>query len=216
MRGWVVLIAVLLGFLASGGDRSHADDGSADSYSEAPSQGSGPGAGQREELVFSYTRQAMPKSEAAANISVITREEIEKLPVNNVGEVLQYVPGVYVEFNGGSPGTQATASIQGSEVRHVAVFQDGVPLNQLANPLTDLTFLPVANIERIEVYQGAASSAWGSGLGGVINIITREPDLSKPVAVDATASYGDFNTARGSATVSGSAAAVQLPGFGDP
>ena len=145
----------------------------------------------REDLVFTYTRQATPKSDVAANISVITREEIEKYPVNNAGEVLQYVPGVYVEFNGGSPGSFSAASIQGSEVRHVAVFQDGVPLNLLANPVTDLSFLPVANIERIEVYQGAASSAWGSGLGGVINIITREPDS------DETGRRGDFRLIRG-------------------
>ncbi len=157
----------------------------------------------REDLVFTYTRQATPKSDVAANISVITREEIEKYPVNNAGEVLQYVPGVYVEFNGGSPGSFSAASIQGSDPRHVAVFQDGVPLNLLANPVTDLSFLPVANIERIEVYQGAASSAWGSGLGGVINIITREPDLTKPFSGEISGSYGDMNTARGRATVSG-------------
>ncbi len=204
----LIFFLCLLCFMSFGANLGFAEELSGDSSADAssagtPTQGSGPGAGQREELVFSYTRQATPKSDVAANVSVITREEIEKIPVNNVGEVLQYVPGVYVEFNGGSPGSLSVASIQGSEVRHVAVFQDGVPLNQLANPLTDLSFLPVANIERIEVYQGAASSAWGSGLGGVINIITREPDLSKPVSVDATASYGDFNTARGRATVSG-------------
>jgi vitamin B12 transporter len=158
---------------------------------------------QREELVFSYTRQATPKSDVAANISVLTREEIEKLPVYNAGEALQYIPGVYIEFNDGSPGSFSAASIQGSEVRHVSVFQDNVPLNLLANPVTDLSLIPIANIERIEVYQGAASSAWGSGLGGVINIITREPDLTKPVAVDITSSYGQFNTIRERGTISG-------------
>ena len=166
-----------------------------------PSSEAGPSL--REDLVFTYTRQATPKSDVAANISVITRENIEKYPVNNAGEVLQYVPGVYVEFNGGSPGSFSAATIQGSDPRHVSVFQDGVPLNLLANPITDLSFLPVANIERIEVYQGAASSAWGSGLGGVINIITREPDLTKPVTGEFTGSYGDFNTVRGRAIVSG-------------
>jgi vitamin B12 transporter len=170
---------------------------------DLPATSAKEGAAPREELVFSYTRQATPKSDVAANISVITREEIEKLPVYNAGEALQYIPGVYIEFNGGSPGSFSAASIQGSEVRHVAVFQDNVPLNLLANPVTDLALLPIANIERIEVYQGAASSAWGSGLGGVINIITREPDLTRPIAVDITSSYGQFNTIRDRGTVSG-------------
>jgi len=171
----------------------------ADDQTPTPAAGSSP----REELVFTYTRQATPQSDVAANITVITREEIDKYPVNNAGEVLQYVPGVYVEFNGGSPGSFSAASIQGSEPRHVSVYQDGVPLNLLANPITDLSLLPVANIERIEVYQGAASSAWGSGLGGVINIITREPNLTKPITGELSGSYGDFNTMRGRATVSG-------------
>lgn len=118
----------------------------ADDQTPTPAAGSSP----REELVFTYTRQATPQSEVAANITVITREEIERYPVNNAGEVLQYVPGVYVEFNGGSPGSFSAATIQGSEPRHVSVFQDGVPLNLLANPITDLSLLPVANIERIE------------------------------------------------------------------
>ncbi len=84
------------------------------------------GSPQREELVFSYTRQPIPKADVAANVTVITREEIEKYPVNNAAEILQYVPGVYVESNGGI-GAYATASIQGSDMRHVAVYQDNVP-----------------------------------------------------------------------------------------
>jgi vitamin B12 transporter len=156
------------------------------------------------ELVFTYSRQETPKKESAANISVVTREDIRKLPASNVGEVLQYLPGVYVEPTGGL-GSQATTSIQGSDVRHVAVYQDGVPLNMLDNPLTDLSYLPIDVIERIEVYKGSASSAWGSSLGGVINIITREPDLSRNFKADILSSYGQFDTVREAATFSGAA-----------
>jgi vitamin B12 transporter len=166
----------------------------------------GPGAveNEPEEIVFTYSRQEAPKKEAAANIAVVTREDIEKLPATNVAEVLQYVTGVYVELNGGL-GSQATASIQGSEARQVAVYQDGVPLNMLANPITDLSYLPVDVIERIEVYKGPASSAWGSSLGGVINIITREPNLSKNFKGQIISSYGQFDTMKQSAMFSGTA-----------
>ena len=156
------------------------------------------------ELVLTYSRQEAPKKESAANISVVTREDIEKLPASNVGEVLQYLPGVYVEPTGGL-GSQSTASIQGSSVRHVAVYQDGVPLNMLDNPMTDLSYLPVDVIERIEVYKGSASSAWGSSLGGVINIITREPDLSRNFKADILSTYGQFDTVREVGTFSGAA-----------
>ncbi|MCK4389905.1 MAG: TonB-dependent receptor [Desulfobacterales bacterium] len=155
-----------------------------------------------EEIVVTATRLEAPKQEVAANITVITRDDIEKMPASNAAEVLQYVPGVYVEFNGGL-GSQATATIQGSDVRHVAVYQDGVPLNQLANPMADLSYLPIDTIERIEIYKGAASSAWGSSLGGVINIITKEPDPKKPFAADVRTSYGEFKTLKSRGTLSG-------------
>lgn len=155
-----------------------------------------------EEIVVSATRLHAPIQEVAANITVITEADMEKMPVSSAAEVLQYVPGMYVEFNGGL-GSQATAAIQGSDIRQVAVYQDGVPLNQLANPMTDLSYLPVDTIERIEIYKGAASSAWGSSLGGVINIITKEPEPERSFAADVRTSYGEFETLKSRGTFSG-------------
>jgi vitamin B12 transporter len=156
-----------------------------------------------EEVVVTATRTEARKSEIAANVTVVSKKDIEKLPASNAAEVLQYIPGVYVEFNGGLGSDAAGIRIQGSEPRHVTIFQDGVPLNQLANPQTDLSYIPVDAIDRIEIYKGAASSAWGSSLGGVVNIITKEPAREKPVSVDARASYGEFNTLKSRGSVSG-------------
>lgn len=146
-----------------------------------------------EETLVTATRMEIPHQEIAANVTVINRDDIDKMPVSNAAEILQYVPGVYVEFAGGL-GSQAVARIQGSDVRHVAIYQDGVPLNQLANPLTDLSYIPIDTIERIEIYKGAASSSWGSSLGGVINIITREPGTRRLFKANVHASYGEFQT----------------------
>jgi len=157
---------------------------------------------QLQEIVVTATREETLKQDVAANITVVDREAIERMPAATAGEVLQYIPGVSIESNGG-PGAMTTARIQGSETRHVAVYVDGVPLNLLANPLTDLTYLPVDTIERIEVYKGAASSAWGSALGGVINIITREPDPDKPVGAFVRSSFGKANTSKNRGHVSG-------------
>ena len=156
-----------------------------------------------EEIVVTATRIETPRSDVAANISVISKEDIKRMPVSNAAEILQYIPGVYVEFNGGLGSDASGIRIQGSETRHVAIYQDNVPLNQLANPLTDLSYLPVSSIDRIEIYKGAASSAWGSALGGVVNIITKEPELKKPVAVDAQGSYGEHDTVKSRGAVSG-------------
>jgi vitamin B12 transporter len=154
------------------------------------------------EIVVTATRAEAPEQDIAANITVVTREDIEKMPVSNAAEVLQYIPGVYVEFGAGL-GSDVTARIQGSGERHVAVYQDGVPLNQLLNPRTNLSYIPVDTIDRIEIYKGAASSAWGSALGGVINIITKEPDTKKPFSGDVRTSYGEHRTSKSRGTVSG-------------
>ena len=155
-----------------------------------------------EPLVVTATREKTLQSDVAASISVITAEDIANLPVSTVAEALQYVPGMYVDSQFGF-GVGLTARIQGSEPRHVAVYKDGVPMNLLANPIADLSRISVQNIERIEIYKGAASSAWGSALGGVINIITKNPEASRPFAAEAMASYGEFDTWKAGASASG-------------
>ncbi len=156
----------------------------------------------RTDIIFTYTRQEMPEQDVAANIEVITRKQIEQMPVSNAAELLQYVTGVYVEMEGG-PGATGTARIQGGDVRQTAVYQDGAPLNLLANPLTNLSSLPTSIIRRVEVYKGAASSAWGSSLGGVINIITMDPDVSRPIGAKLDSTYGEHNSLKQNGTVSG-------------
>ncbi|MEW6267042.1 MAG: TonB-dependent receptor [Thermodesulfobacteriota bacterium] len=144
-----------------------------------------------EPIVVTATRTALPASQSAANVVILDRARMAELPARNLAEALSYLPGVFIDQNGGL-GSQATAAIQGSEVRHVAVYMDGVPLNMLANPMTDLSKIPLDRVERIEVYQGAASSAWGSALGGVINVITRDPAVDKPISGRVELGYGEY------------------------
>ena len=145
-------------------------------------------------VVVTATRLDTPLEDISANVTVITREEIERLPADSVAELLQSVPGVHIEIFGGPGSYAADIHMQGSETRQVAVYQDGVPLNELDNPGTDLSYLPLDAIDRIEVYKGAASAAWGSALGGIVNIVTRTPDSAKPFTADIHASYGEFDT----------------------
>ncbi|MDD4464592.1 MAG: TonB-dependent receptor plug domain-containing protein, partial [Desulfobacterales bacterium] len=120
-----------------------------------PSQAVGGEPATLKPLVVTATREKALQSDVAANISVITAEEIANLPVSTVAEALQYVPGMYVDSQFGV-GWNLTARIQGSEPRHVAVYKDGVPMNLLVNPVADLSRISVQNIERNDIYKGAA------------------------------------------------------------
>jgi len=69
--------------------------------------------------------------------------------------------------------------------------RDGIPINDAFLGLTDLSRLMLGGIERIEIVRGPTSHLYGANaLGGVINLITREPEQRR----DLTVAYGSFNT----------------------
>lgn len=94
--------------------------------------------------------------------------------------MLQTVPGIQLDYVR-TPGTFTFFNIQGTYNNTVLVFIDGVRQNDFNQNLAEPGIIPVQQIERIEIVKGAASAAWGPALGGVINIVTKSPDLERPV-----------------------------------
>ena len=160
-----------------------------------------------DELVISATRYPKPLSQAAENITVITAREIEAMNAHTVAEVLNRVPGLFINFNQDF-GATSFISIQGSEQRHVLTLVDGIPWNFLSEGHAETNSIPVGVIERIEIIKGPASSAWGSSLGGVINILTKAAGTTTRPAGAVKASYGERNSQDYSAQVSGLAGPV--------
>ncbi|GAG17574.1 unnamed protein product, partial [marine sediment metagenome] len=114
--------------------------------------------------------------ETASSVSVITREELEKLQKRTVYEALQEVVGLNTTQNGPT-GSIASASIRGANSEHTKVLMDGVEMNDPISPSRsfNLGHLLIENIERIEIIRGPQSTLYGSdAMGGVINIITRQ------------------------------------------
>lgn len=128
---------------------------------------------ERELYVQTATRSEKPITQVAENMTVITAKEIEVMNANSVAEVLARVPGLFVDFSTNDYVSPAQLYIQGSETRHVKVLLDGMPVNFLSEGNSETSFIPLRIVERIEIIKGAASSTWGSALGGVVNIITR-------------------------------------------
>ncbi|MEJ2005641.1 MAG: TonB-dependent receptor, partial [Cyclobacteriaceae bacterium] len=114
------------------------------------------------------------QAEIGRNVSVIDAKRISELPVNSLDELLRYIPGIESQARNGF-GVQADFIIRGSTYNQVLVVVDGIRMN---DPLTGHfnAYIPVtpAEIERIEVLRGPASSIYGAdAVGGVINIITK-------------------------------------------
>ena len=156
-----------------------------------------------EELqVVSSTRSLKSISRVAENMSVVTAADIERMNAHSLAEVLNTINGVQVWFGPTTPGNDATTFIQGSDQRHVAILIDGIIQTFLFSNQHDIGIIPVQMIEKIEIVKGPASSAWGSALGGVINVITKNPVDSGLHGI-ASVSYGTRNTEDYRAEISG-------------
>lgn len=112
-------------------------------------------------------------SESGKNVSVITRRDIEQMPVTSVDELLRSLPGVNINSRQGF-GIQADVGIRGSTFSQVLFMLDNVPLN---DPLTAHfnTNIPVslAEIGQVELIRGPASASYGAdAVGGVVHIKT--------------------------------------------
>ena len=129
--------------------------------------------------------------EATAFVTVINPKEYTER-VSSVPELLSQSVGVNVREYGGL-GSFSTVSIRGSSSEQVAIFLDGVLLNQARQGVVNLSEIPLDNIEKIEVYRGTSPARFGTaGIGGVVNIITRSPG-EKP-QTELSYSYGSFDT----------------------
>jgi vitamin B12 transporter len=160
-----------------------------------------------DELVVSATRHPKPISRVAENMTVITARDIEAMNAHTVAEALNRVPGIFITSNQDF-GAISLISAQGSEPRHILTLLDGIPWNYLGEGSAETNSIPIGIIERIEIVKGPASSAWGSSLGGVINIITKAPGDAKKPTGSIKASFGERNTRDYSAQVSGLAGTV--------
>lgn len=155
-------------------------------------------------IVVTASRVEESILKAKADMSVVGREEIEQMHMDNVEEVLRTVPGVqFLDY--GSNGLNANVSgirINGS--KDVVILVDGVRVNDFKGAgssgyMFAALMNNMDNIERVEVMRGSAATMYGSGAkGGVINIITRRPEGVKTVIDIAKGSFGKeaykFNT----------------------
>ncbi|MFP5307841.1 MAG: TonB-dependent receptor plug domain-containing protein, partial [Gammaproteobacteria bacterium] len=118
--------------------------------------------------------------ETAQPVTVVTREDIERTGLTNVGDLLQELPSagsaLNRTFNNGGAGT-TEVDLRNLGSSRVLVLVDGRRWVPSAGnpPAVDLNTIPVSIIERIEVLKDGASAIYGSdAITGVVNIITRK------------------------------------------
>ncbi|WP_183362973.1 TonB-dependent receptor plug domain-containing protein [Geomonas limicola] len=138
----------------------------------------------------STSRIPRPTSRIAENVTVITADQIAALNAHTLAEVLQTVPGFQLE-QVRTPGSWSDVSLQGASSAHLQLLIDGVPQLDLLQNQVDPGSIGVQHIERVEIIKGAASTAWGQALGGVINVITKSPNTERQASGTLFSSIGE-------------------------
>lgn len=114
-----------------------------------------------------------------------------KNSTKNLSEVLAKTPGLKLREAGGV-GSDMSMILDGFSGKHIKVFIDGIPQEGVGESFS-LNNIPINFADRIEVYKGVVPVGFGTdALGGVINIVTSKHP--KGWSLDASYSYGSFNT----------------------
>lgn len=129
-------------------------------------------------VVVTANRYALLEVEAPAALSVVTRADIESRGAANVLEALRGETGIAMQ--GRTIAGRKSFGIRGMDSKHTLFLVDGKRLSAsdgvIGHSDFQLDWIPVQDIERIEVVRGPMSVLYGAeALGGVVNIITRRP-----------------------------------------
>ncbi len=157
-----------------------------------------------EPVTTSVTGKPQRAADAPANIEIITQDDIRRSGATTIPEVLQFVTGVDVRFNGLGGADVGIRGYNQTANPHLMVLVDGRQVYMVDYGRVVWEAIPVqlAEIRQIEVIYGPNSALYGfNAAGGVINIITYDP--RKDPINTATVAGGTQQYRAGSAVATG-------------
>jgi outer membrane cobalamin receptor len=155
-------------------------------------------------VVVSAAFVDVAQSEAALNVTALTRRDVEDRQITMVADALRLAPGVTVAPSGGLGGV-TSAFPRGGESDYTLVMIDGVKLNSFGGGF-DFGHLTTFGLNQIEVVRGPQSAVFGSdAIGGVVQMRSRVGGAPSYYGLFQTGSYATSRLGAGS---SGSKGAV--------
>lgn len=159
-----------------------------------------------DDVVVTASRVAQSRESVIGDVTVINQEEIERAGAGSITDLLKSQPGIQINTSGGA-GTASSVYLRGTNSDHLIVLVDGLRINSATLGTTSFENIPLAQIEKIEILRGPASSLYGAdAIGGVIQIFTKKGNTDKPL-IHAAIGFGSYNTKTAEAGISS--------GFGD-
>jgi len=149
-----------------------------------------------ETVVVTATRIEQSALDVAEAVSVVGSEEIRRLAPDLLAEALRGVPGAFFQQTTPGQGIPIIRGLKGSQVLHLV---DGMRLNNAFfrdAPNQYLGLVDAYAAERTEVVRGSAPSLHGAdAMGGVVQVLTREPQPDTPDWTGQSRYYAAFNSA---------------------
>jgi iron complex outermembrane receptor protein len=147
-----------------------------------------------ETVIVTATRTNTRLQDQPLRVEVIDREEIEEKALMTPGSVamlLGETTGLRVQTTSPALGA-ANVRIQGLRGRYSQLVADGLPLYGAQGDSFSLLQVPPLDLAQVEIIKGAASALYGaSALGGVINLVSRRPDVAeRELLINATSQSG--------------------------
>lgn len=139
-------------------------------------------------------------------VSVIDAKQIQESGAQNIGQIINRVPGVnYLDEDG--RGLKPNIGLRGLDPlrnRNLLVLMDGkfpIGMTYYGDPAS-YYMTPVQSVDRIEVIKGASPVLYGGySVGGVVNMITKKGKYTPETKADV--SYGSFNSLNAQLSTSG-------------
>ena len=148
-----------------------------------------------QQVVVSGSREEELVENSVTKVDVISRTAIKDSGYERVSDLLAEEPGIVTRS--GSSGNRSETQIQGIDSRQSLVLIDGYPVvgaRGIKRGILNMDRQSAGRLESIEVVKGASSALYGSdAIGGVINMITRQP--RDKFDANVTTSVGSFDAA---------------------
>ena len=114
-----------------------------------------------DEVIISSSKINLPFSKNFRTIKIISSNEIQQIPANNVSDLLQQVTGIDVRRRGAG-GVQGDLYIRGGGFDQTLLLVDGMKMDDSQTGHHTLNMiLPLYLIERIEIIKGPAARIFG-------------------------------------------------------
>ncbi|NRB40598.1 MAG: TonB-dependent receptor [Pseudomonadales bacterium] len=142
--------------------------------------------------IVTATRGPSSRQDAPGVVTVFSRQDIERMGLRSVKEVLERTTGFFVnrQFSGAVVGSRGFIA----DNDQFLMLIDGHNMNSIFDKGMGAEFLMpgLEHVERIEIVRGPGSTLWGSDAAlGIIHIITKDGAAIDGLKITANKSYED-------------------------